>query len=183
MTLYRRLIDGDAPAEWKWLYCAACQMEWLVPAVSPDAMPKFCCHCRGEIDPTVQPGDVLPDVTSEELEPAESYDACPTAEHAITIAVQATASVRVHPSVEIIEIDDDEVHAVQQSITLLVDDGLVVSIRMSHATLGLLASFLEDYVSTCGDLLINGQSLVGAPELIRFNSFNAIGDDHDDDNQ
>jgi len=172
MTLYSRMLDGDH-VDWKWCFCQSCKMEWLVPAGDPDAYPKYCCHCCEPIDMNVTPSDVLDDVEPAN-DPPERYDVNLDASQYSTFECGPGATMRVCAIQEYHDLNDVEHLIISQELTLLVNPWVAVSVRMSHYSLQQLAFFLDDYVSTCGDILGRGEKIVNHETLKRFNGFTDI---------
>lgn len=172
MTLYSRMLDGEQ-IDWKWCFCKSCRMEWLVPGGSPDAFPKFCPHCREAIDTDVTPHDVLDDVKVED-EPPIRYDISIEASQVTVFELPYEASVSVRPFQELQDVNDIEMMIVSDELTILVNEWVVVKVRMSHYMMAELASFLDDYRSTCADLMADGQQIVNNEHLRRFNNFNSL---------
>ena len=175
MTLYGRMLDGDDSIDWKWVFCASCRMEWLVPGIDPDAFPKFCCHCREPIDMNIKPHDVLDDVESEESH-VTRYDLNAHASQITNIELSPETHFRIYAKDEFAFVGEDEQKIVSACLTFLVNDWLVLNIQMSHDTCVNIAGMLEEYTELCFDIIAEGKSIVDHPDLIRFNGFNAIGE-------
>lgn len=177
MTLYGRMLRGESPSAWKWCFCTSCRCEWLVPAGNPDAYPKFCCHCRNKIDLTLRPEDVIDEAKARIRDRHVAYDINVDASQVSRFELSPEASVRVQAFEELVDVDDVEYLLVGQEVTMLVNETVAFSFRLSHYSLVFLAAFLEDYTSRCEDLICKQASLVDAEELARFKAFTPIEDD------